>query len=224
MRSTLRRPYARSARSTAPGICVIDDGHCLCRHLSSALTCRHSPSSVSIGSCVHTRSFEGGRCHAEVQQSVTPLNRHRRLRARPGRRAVRARCARSRQAVGRLLGPLGPQRQRCNAGPHQGVGRQGESRRRRRLHHHASQQAAADRRGRGAGQDRPRHFGPHLLPAGALRRAAGAGQRPDDRIDQDERPGQRPGRVISARSAASGSPSRRRRAARSRDPARASTT
>ena len=71
-----------------------------------------------------------------------------------GRCTVRARRLCRRQAVGRLLGPLGAERQRRDRKADQGVGREGKGRGPDRLHHLAGQQAPADHRRGSAGRSR----------------------------------------------------------------------
>ena len=105
----------------------------------------------------------------------------------------------------------------------QRVGRQGEGRGFDRLHHEPGQQEPADHRRRSAGEIRPRHscdadWWPH-----AQFRAARARQRHHGAADQAERRRQRHGAVSRPARRQVAGRARLRSAARSRDPARAST-
>ena len=128
-----------------------------------------------------------------------------------------------RQAVDRLLGSLGPGRQRHLDGARQRMGREGKGRSPDRLHPVAGQQEPADHRGRSAGALRPRHPRDADLVAAGPCQEPRAGRRHHGAADQAERRRERHRRISRQAPTATGSRCRRRSAARSRDRARAST-
>ena len=104
-----------------------------------------------------------------------------------------------RQAVGRLLGPLGAVRQ-CHAeAAMRRLGGEEPGRGERRFHHLGRQQARPDPGRRGAGGHRPRRAA--LLPVGdpPPRRQARAGGRRGAAADRQERQGQQPRRISRTR-------------------------
>ena len=139
----------------------------------------------------------------------------------------RALCSRRpcrRQALDRLLGPLGARRQQ---GHRQTLVNEWAAKEKvevhDRLHHLAGQQEPADHRRRSAGQVGPRHPGDPDLVAARARRAARAGQRRHGAAHQAERQRQRHRRVSRQGRRQVARRARHASAARSRGPARAST-
>ena len=76
-----------------------------------------------------------------------------------------------------------------------GMGREGKGRAQGRLHHLERRQGSADRRRRGAGQDRPRHSELHRLVCAGLCREPRTGRRPHGGADRAARRGQRRRRI-----------------------------
>ena len=92
---------------------------------------------------------------------------------------VRARGACRRQAERRVLGSLGARRQRAARKALPGMGREGKGRPHGRFHHLERRQGSADRRRRGAGQDRTRH---HAASRPGTRRAMPTSLEPVDDV------------------------------------------